>query len=248
MKISHPILSSLLLAVLATSARSAGISINFAGDGQTLATGAAAGVVSMTNWNNAMGRNGTGVSLVDSGGSPTAAQLTYSAGEYSDNTTRPFVLNGWHVRTVPNTPDANTNQLWRGSLVGYNDIGEISISVSGIPYSLYDVYVYAGVNSVVSAGGMTVSDGVTSFSIHSPTTATAPTSLTQNTGSVTAYGVWQVFSGKTGSTFSLNTSGGFAYDATEVYALQIVNVVPEPATAALAGLGVIGCLVRRRRS
>jgi PEP-CTERM motif len=187
--------------------------------------------------------------LVDSAGSATTAQLSYAAGEYSDNTTHPFVLNGWHVRTVPNTADTNTNHLWDGSLVGYNDIGEISITVSSIPYSLYDVYVYAGANSVVSQGGMTVSDGVTSFSISSPTTATAPTSLTENTGSVSAYGVWQVFSGKTGSTFSLNTSGGFAYDATEVFALQIVNtsVVPEPATLALAGLGAFGYFLRRRR-
>jgi hypothetical protein len=227
------------------------ISVNFAGTDQSLGTADAAGVVSATNWNNAYGTTGANLTLLDSTGALSGALLSYAATDARNQSA--YLVNpgnaGFSPWVRPSTADANTNHLWDGALVGFNDTpNEVSISVTNIPYAKYDVYVYANTNSPYT-GSMGVTDGTTTFRYTSPGTAVSPASLTQNFGSVNAYGVYQIFTDKTSSTLNLSTVNGFAYSPSEVYGLQIVEVqpVPEPATFAVGLLCLGASMIRRRR-
>jgi hypothetical protein len=119
-----------------------GISLNFVGGGffsgtpSPLAPTDLAGVIKLANWNNTPGNQKGGfLGLVDSAGVPTTASVLWS----SDNT--------W------SSPIPETNPDYR-LMKGYLDNGlggSVRITVTGIPYPKYHIYVYA--NDDNNSGG-----------------------------------------------------------------------------------------------
>ena len=94
-----------------------------------MAAGDNAGVISQANWNNPPNTNQqtSPVTLTDDAGNPTSMQLTWTA-------------NGdW--RSDANDP---TNPLFVGYLDDTGGAGIGEVTVTGIPYTKYDVYLYFG--------------------------------------------------------------------------------------------------------
>ena len=127
------ILASILISgTQAFHAHAGIISINFVGGGNNgtptpLGPADSAGVVPATNWNNVAQNlaSGTVGGLKDDSGTSTTANVTWT----SDNT--------W------STPIPQTNPNFR-VMKGYldNPSHDITVSMSGVPYATYDVYVY----------------------------------------------------------------------------------------------------------
>ena len=128
--------TSLLLAFVAVcsltaaEANAASIGVSYAGDngGGTsiqITPAQIAGVVPQSNWNAATGENDTLGSLVDDSGAATGASVTWT----SPNT--------WGGSAAP-TDDAAMVNGWLDDGGGTGN----STTVTGIPYSQYDVYVY----------------------------------------------------------------------------------------------------------
>ncbi len=124
------------------------IAINFAADEQAPAGSAvtgAAGALGTVNWNNVNGANGTAANLV-ADGDGAAFTTTASVQWTSPNT--------WRTGTGQNSaPVGNDRNLMTGYLDSNNTTGP-SITVSGVPFSNYDVYVYIlGDNITAGRGG-----------------------------------------------------------------------------------------------
>jgi hypothetical protein len=109
------------------------IGVNFLGTvgstGTALAPAASAGFIPQQNWNNppVATSQTTPVSLVDDSGNSVAATLT------------------WFVNvTYRASNNASTHPLFDGYLDDTGSAGDGTITVTGIPYSKYDLYLYYG--------------------------------------------------------------------------------------------------------
>ena len=236
------------------AARAGIISINFEGGTPTVAPTSmapsdVAGVVPGGFWNNAPGSNGQLLGLTeDAGGvaAATGASVNYMA----DNT---------NATGIDPTSSPNARLM-----KGYLDTGTSSpenpstttITVSGIPFATYDVYVYTdGDNSsdrVETRAGLYTLNGGAPMETFDPAGQdfSGTFILGQN---------YTVFQGVTGDSFVLqatpDTSVGSSAPRAPVNGIQIVapadtTVVPEPATlglAALGGVGLLGFAWRARR-
>lgn len=79
-----------------------------------------------------------GLALQDSNAALTSALLTFdSTGPYD----------GFSATSTPNLA---TNTMYRGGLVGSNITPEVTVTVTGIPYAKYDLYVYASADSTAT--------------------------------------------------------------------------------------------------
>jgi hypothetical protein len=162
---------------------------------------------------------------------------------------------GWASR---NNNDENDTALFSDviDVFGAND----SITASGIPYVAYDLYVYmyddgpgrAGLFTVGSTTyyargfGPSEGDGNPDFD---GTGYVLSTDTTLGAGSDIDQGNYVLFSGLTGSSFTLDMDAinAGSLDRNKVAGIQIV-AVPEPGTFALAGFGAVcGLLAWRRR-
>jgi len=217
-----------------------------------------AGVVPAFNWNDSWSENystyayGTPVTvnnLFDNTGAATATSLSYNS------------YNGYHIQSGNPSQDADGTYN-RDMLNGFLNAGpatwsppvtQNTISLTSIPYSLYDVYVYvsddtAGRAALVSNGTLTydlstmgsaaISGASASFIQSSDTSGANPTAD------------YVVFTGLSGSSQTITVSPGDTdpNDAAWVglAAFQIV-AVPEPGTFALVALGGVGMMIWRRR-
>lgn len=240
-------IAGLALTVLnATGANAQSIGINFTAGAQTLAASAQPGVVAGANWNNLIGGAGTNVALNNNSGVVTTALLTFNSAAAFDN------------GPIVNTPNAATNTMYRGSIFGDNATvsREVSIFLQNIPFAVYDVYVYASSGDTAATNTLSLTNGSTTFYYRNDGTGNAPTSLVRTASTnpnapTVGNAQYQVFSGQTGSTFTLATGGSVNNVlANSVYGVQIVAVVvPEANTFALAlpALGLIGTVLLRRR-
>lgn len=148
----------------------------------------------------------------------------------------------------------------------FSDIVDVQTStrlveVSGVPYSAYDVYVYMHDDDFDRAGQFTLgsetfymrgfgpgehagdplSDG-TGYVISTDTTLGLGTDINQ--------GNYVRFSNVTGSAFQMAwtaVNAGDSVQRAKVAGFQVVQV-PEPTALALAGVGIAGLLISRRRA
>ncbi len=203
------------------------------------------GVIAGANWNNFSASSGSLLSLIDSTGSASTAKLTFnSAGVYPGP-------------AITNTSNAATNKMYSGCLVGDNVVSEISISVTNIPFALYDVYVYSTLDFGQPGDEISISDGTTTYYSAGGSGPSLPTSLLQtistSIGSPTVGdGQYQIFSDKSSSSVTINTGLSQHNNySSDVYGIQIVSKsasVPEPGSLALAfgGLTMGGFIALRR--
>ncbi len=266
---------------LAAHANSIGISFgtnNVAANDQ-LGSTQSAGVVAQKNWNNenyttnnAGGTQNYGLPpspnnlgstspIVDSSGASTSVTGTVLTSDAYDITA---VVGG-------GANSSNGNQLMmNGAIFVKTSPGPVIVSLSNIPYTLYDVYVYTLVihsgDTVETAIGTATGNplgftpGAAPGDVVYETSpnpvgsgyidgTTNPFTFTQATStssaSPTPLGDYAEFTNITGSSFAVA-----AYDSTNVpaiNAIQIVQVVPEPATLGLMAVLGTGILVLGKR-
>jgi hypothetical protein len=215
------------------------ISINFGGGGgggarnnpTSLAATDVAGVVAEDNWNNATANgqspiNATLNNLTDNTGAVTTASVNY------------VTPNTWTIGTLPTNPTGNQKMM-----EGYLDVNDASlhttVTVSGIPFSAYDVYVY-------TLGDANGRNGT--YTIGNQSKTTAP--MGPFNGTFTLGNNYTLLSDITGASFTLTahptTAAGFR---SPVNGIQIV-AVPAPGalvTTLIGALPGLGLLLRRRR-
>ena len=131
------------------------ISINFVGDdGLSMGAAESAGVVAKANWNNATGATRTTpFALRDDTGAATSTTLTWSSN------------NLWNM---PITDQVGNRRMMKGYL-DTGSGGATTVTVSGLPAGVYDVYVYVdGDNGSASrTGGYRISGpGITTTTIN----------------------------------------------------------------------------------
>lgn len=246
-----------LLAFGSAASAQTGISVNFGTNeaGSALAPTAAAGVVPLTNFNNETGGTGSGLSLVDSTGTATAATLSYLSNNGTFHTSQ--------------SPSAGPNQTL---LAGYIDTEspadamgagrptDTTVTFTNIPYAAYNVYVYTATNTFDYPDSRT-----NTYTISGAATGNQTETNVQPTGKEFANGFVQgqnylLFSGLSGSSFLLSTMtgsfapGGDGFLRSGIDGVQIVRAMPaaapEPSQTAALGLGVLGLgalILRARR-
>ena len=233
-----------LFALVLAPVAQAQIGINFTGGLRQLAATDQPGIVAGANWNNAIGSTGTNVALHNSTGAATTARLTFNSQGSFDGS------------NALQTPNAATNLLYRGSVFGDSAGVEDTITLTNIPYALYDVYVYAS-QDTTATNTLSLSNGVTTFYYkgngqdNSAATSLLLSTSTDPLNPSVGSAHYEVFHSQSGSTFNLTTGGSInGVIANQVFGLQIIQNTPEPGSVALlVGMGTIGagCLLRRRR-
>lgn len=204
-------------------AANSGIGVNFSAGSHTLAADARPGIIPSNNWNNVAGGSGSDVALLDSRGLASPARLSFNAaGSY----------NGFSGLSTPN---AATNTLYRGGLYG-TSLTEVSFTVTSVPYSNYDVYVYA--DGYPTLNTLSISNGATTYYYRSNGSAdSAASALTETTSTNPAAptvgpGQYQVFRNLSGSSFTITTGGSISgVISNNVFGFQIVPSAPPPLPA-----------------
>lgn len=223
----------LCLACVASVGMADAISVNIMGDEGASVGANTAGVVSVGNWNEYAGGGGTTLSgLVDDQGVATAASYTMTA------------ANAWH--TTPGFPDAGNQAMMNGH--NYMQPGEtMNISLAGVPYAKYDIYVYYNSQAVANnSQTYTLLEKSVSLLANENTAPGIATAFIECTGANN--GNYIVFRGVDISAVTLQatTTPGAQTGYLYVNGLQIVEV-PEPATMVLLGAGSVLALLRRRK-
>jgi hypothetical protein len=235
---------SVLLALLVTVAagvQAQVVSVKYGSE--LIPSGGLAGAVLAPNWNNSASMNFSvsGSSLLDNSGAATTIAYTLAT---------PQTWGGWQIGATPSQDaDGSYNKLmlnqYLNSAPNYGN--PESLSLSGISYGQYDLYVYfssdaAGRNQSITLGSTTYDFST----VGAPATSGANAVLTQSTSTTGAYPMadYVVFSGLTGGSQTVNLD---SQNGSGISAFQIV-AVPEPSTMALAGLGGLGLCVWRRRT
>ncbi len=237
---------ALLLACLPSAtiaSHAAMVGINFAsghtGQTESLSVSAIVGVVPQGNWNNVTGNVGTQAnvagpmagSLVDDSGIATSMSLSFSS------------TNSWATSTGALTGNA---ELLNGYLDNTNTATPTTITLAGIPFAAYDLYVYVGSDTNNRTGHVTLTGNSTVY--FKTTAAPFDGAFTQATGTSTVdanAAEYVKFSGLSGAGQSLavGRDGGNV----GVYAVQVVEV-PEPSSVILTFFyGAAGLLVWQRR-
>lgn len=209
-------LSAILEAVLLGGVVNPGIiSVNFTAGAWPLRRRSAAGAV----WNNIENASGTAVPLRDSAGNATTARLTFaSASSYAEF-------------GAPKTLNAAINRLYRGGLVGNDTIREVQVSITDIPYPLYDVFVFASADTT-DRSPLSITDGQTTFYYRSAGQSNGQAGRLLRTGSEDSSAPtegpaqYQVFLARTDPTVTLTTGGSrHCVLSNNVFGLQIVQAL-----------------------
>ena len=223
--------------LMAFSASAAAISVNFIGGKTTLLSATdAAGVVPVANWNNVSGSNSGGAAipfatLKDDSGTNVAGT---GGGHYSNAE--------WAISTDPvDTPD---KKLFKGYVDCISDT-PTSVTVTGIPYDKYDVYVYFdGDNGAETRDAYyTVNGGTPALYTDAANAQFNGTFVDAAINGTGNYFKVSDLSGNFSLTAALGITGGVK--RAPVNGFQII-AVPEPASLGLLGLSSLVMLRRRR--
>lgn len=241
MKLKSPYI---FLAIAATSgvasAASIGLSFGGAGGGAdvTLLSSDSAGVVRQTNWNTNSAASGTINNLNDDSGTATDVRVTWSSDESWS-----YTGSGTH-----GTTDAG---LFAGWISENGGVGSSStIDISGVSYGQYDIYVYVSHDRINNGARITIGSTTYDISEHVDVSKiqASPWVYTNGAG---GSGSYVKFSGLTGrdQTISFTTPAASGDEAFRVgiAGFQIVEVVPEPSSTTLLGLGGLALILRRRK-
>lgn len=217
------------------------ISWNMDGYGTINGASAYAGVVSSAYWNDTYlidGNSGAAENnLVDNTGTATTLGESFTANSPT----------GWAIQFSDpglDTDNSNNKRLLNGYLNNGNG-GSVTLSLTGIPYVQYDLYVYLSSDTAGRTG--TVGDGVTTYDFSSMgpaeiSGANAAFTQTTDTAGANPGADYAIFFNLTGNAQTITTTipayGGIA-------GFQVV-AVPEPGALALASLGGLGLMLRRR--
>lgn len=219
------------------------ISINFAGGGggsedpvpdpDTVDAGEITGVVPRGGWNNGGFNNGTLNNLTNESGIATPATLMWE----SDTT--------WGRNLVPSP----INDLLSDYLEGATGF-PVSVTLSNLPFSLYDVYVYTRRNvnsdSTIQGGA---SNFFSDYTINGAITQNVRTGDVRDTfvlATAANIGNYIKFDDVVGSTLTLTASTNAANFHSPVDGIQIVEQIPEPGSAAAIAMGVVSVFGWRR--
>lgn len=220
-------------ALFSSQAFAATISIDWANNqgsgGPTPVMGATevAGVVPVSNWNSfpTTGSGGPQSNLINDLGANSGASVSWTAN------------NTW---STPITDTPGDNRMMRGYLDTTNT-STTSITVSSIPYALYDVYVYADGDNVAASRGGRYTIGATSLINIDPAS-------TNFSGSYISGANYVRFTNVSGASFNLTgtpTSPGNI--RAPINGIQI-TAVPEPSSIALLAFGsLLMWIVKGRR-
>jgi len=246
---------ALVIGAWVSTAQGQIIAIKFTGgNGSTVTDRTGVVGADAATWNN-VGGIFTGNSY-----SGSASNLVETTGAIGDSGTVSGVSLSFLASDPFQTGDTNLGNLFNGYLDGNGATlsppvahGLISVTLTNIPFALYDVYAYiapfpptsTSPTSSASIGGETLSftpgsTTDTTFSINSDPSAVDPVVSTL------------LFSNVSGSSFTYLQDGNNNSSSTGLTGIEIVEVVPEPTTTAMLGLGagfcVLAWIVRRRHS
>ena len=236
-------------AVLATAMHASAatisiISVNFQGGGNP-STGpdvtSTAGYVPADNWNNGTGASGTVSNLIDSTGTTTSTDVTWTTNNLWD------LANG--------NGSGGDQDMMSGYLDNF-DVGSHAITISGLqPNKGYDVYVYFNRGNATYSG-LSATDGISNNTYYgfdngsSYATNGYLLSSDDNIGDGWTTANVFLYEDYTGSTLTITDPANPGAPGTwksYVQGIQIVMTVPEPSSTALLGLGGVALMLRRRR-
>lgn len=221
----------------------------------TISGAEVAGVVPAANWNDTYLENGDAINAY---GSPTPVNnLTDNSGAATTLNIAYQAYNFYSIQGSAPGPDTDGTYN-RNLLNGYLNAGPAtwgppvtssSITLSQIPYSQYDIYVYFSSDTAGRAGNIT--DGSTTFDYTTiggaeVSGASALFVQTTDTTGLNPNADYAVFSGETASSLTLTASALSGNDQWLGIAGFQVVAVPEPGAFgfAAAGMGLF-TLVRR---
>ncbi len=222
--------------------------------------GLPAGVVSQNNWNDLAGysQSSPSAAFQDNTGAATTATATWS---------------GTDLWGTYGSSQSNANlQLLNGYVDTHHQTSTAAIvTVSNIPFATYEVIAYVNSDHLNTASdrafGNVALSGASGGNATFYYTAVGPVSYTSaqllagdefiqatatsDVGTNNPLADYAIFTGVTGSSFTLTNSAEGAVGSgnnTGLTGLQIVDTaaVPEPSTAALAAIGLLGLILIRR--
>jgi len=218
------------------------ISWNFDGYGDISGPSQLAGVAPAAYWNSTYlidGNSGAPENnLLDNTGTATTLGASFT-----DNSQYGYAI---QFSTPAQDADGSYNKYLLNGYLNNGGGGTVSISLSTIPYSSYDLIVYLSSDTAGRTGTVNVGSTTYDFSTMGPAEisgANASLIATSDTSGANPSADYAVFSGLSGSSQTITTDipsyGGIA-------GFQIVDA-PEPGALALAGLGALALLRLRYR-
>lgn len=198
-----------------------------------------AGAEPADNWNNITSSSGSATDLLDVTGTATTLDTSISGS-----------LGFWGFFSASGS---DNRMLGAGHEYNTSASGGMTLTLSQIPYALYDIYVYVGWNADRIDSQYSLSIGSTTYYGETGDPAGGGPGLVQITsttsGSPTLNSTYAVFSGLSGSSQSilLDITGGPGTPGALLAGFQVVEVIPEPSTYALLGLGLGALWFLRRR-
>lgn len=238
MKLNKLSIAALAIAALANPSYAALaigdiISINFAANGQTTASGAAVIGTGSDTWNNLQGNAGSNVSglgtqaLSLTSGSTSSASLEVSTGYFNGSATNPSNI------------DLYEGNIYLDSQGQFGPSGPSTITFSGLGAgTIVDLYFYIGAGHTSGEGGA-ITIGSTSFSANDANVIES--AFTLGTNYVKFDDIVADNSGNITATWSVSSGQRF----TSLAGIQL-TAVPETSTTLLGGLGALALLRRRR--
>lgn len=222
-------------------ARAQIIGINFEGSGAASngTITAPTGVINAVTWNNIAGFTGTVTGLTETNGIDTSGDMTLATASVTFTSHDDY-----------RSGNANLGNILNGYLDGNGAPlanGTVTVSITNIPFTLYDVYVYVGADGNGRTGDGIIGSTDLSFS----SDVAGATSFTVNDDPMLDHPSANVllFTNVSGATLSYLQNASSNNNSTGVMAIEIV-AVPEPATTALlgvaGGLGALVWIIRRR--